>query len=267
MNEYENEVVNETDVDSGAYEEPVQQEVAPQEEDWKARAIAAQTRLEMIEQMRNQAMQQAAPQRVDEVTRLRHEIENTRAKMPQLDDKDPQTFWDRERVKDQLDALQERLVEARIRQQERLLVGQQVNSSVQQYKAQQVNRAAFKAIEPQFDQLVERLEPHLKGNRTMLEMIRKNLEYDYMSKGKGPKAPSSAPSGAYQPQARANNQRGKVNWQSAADREIGEYYIQRGIINGPEDYYDPRFNERSAQANNNGVAIYEVPNKPRGWRR
>jgi hypothetical protein len=267
MNEYENEAVNEMDVDTGAYEEPVQEEVQPQEEDWKAKAIVAQTRLEMIEQMRNQAMQQAAPQRVDEVTRLRQEIENTRAQMPQLDDKDPQTFWERERVKDQLDALQERLVEARIRQQERMLVGQQVNASVQQYKSQQASRAAFKAIEPQFDQLVDRLEPHLKGNRTMLEMIRKNLEYDYMSKGKGPKAPASAPTGAYQPQARASGARGKVNWQNNADREIGEYYIQRGIISGPEEYYDPKFNDRSAQANNNGVAIYDVPNKPRGWRR
>jgi hypothetical protein len=267
VNEYENEVVNEMDVDTGAYEEPVQEQVEPQEEDWKARAIAAQTRLEMIEQVRNQAMQQAAPQQVDEVTRLRQEIDAKRSEMPELNDKDPQTFWERERVKDQLDALQERLVEARIKQQERMLVGQQVNASVQQYKAQQASRAAFKAIEPQFDQLVERLEPHLKGNRTMLEMIRKNLEYDQMTKGKGPKAPTSAPTGAYQPQARASGARSKVNWQNNADREIGEYYIQRGIISGPEEYYDPKFNDRSAQANNNGVAIYDVPNKPRGWRR
>lgn len=272
MTDQENVVVNEFELDSGAVEEQLIQDQDVQvaeeqpEEDWKSKAIAAQTRLEMIEEMRQQAMQQSAPQRVDEVTQLRQAIEAKRQEMPVLDDKNPQSFWERERVKDEIDGLQERLVEARMRQQERVLVNQQVGAAVQQYKAQQANRPAFKAVEAQFDQLVDRLEPHLKGNRTMLEMIRKNLEYDHMSKG-GPKAPASAPSGAYQPQARASANRGKVNWKNDADREVGEYYIQRGIISGPEDFYDSRYNERSPQANNNGVAIYDVPNKPRGWRK
>lgn len=275
MNEYENQAVNEFDVDNGVVEEQfVEQqeveagEVQQPEDDWKAKAIAAETRLEMIERMRAEAAQQAAPRQMDEITQLRQAIEAKRSEMPQLDDKNPQTFWDRERAKDEIDNLQERLVEARMRQQERALVSQQVNASVIQYKAQQANRSAFKAVEAQFDELVGRLEPHLKGNRTMLDMIRKNLEYDQMTKGKGaPRPPATAPTGAYQPQARAAGNRGKVNWRNEADREIGEYYIQRGIISGPEEYYDPRFNDRSPQANNNGVAIYEVPNKPRGWRK
>lgn len=267
-----NEAAYEGDLDAGAeavVEAPEQVQVEQQEDvDWKAQAIEARTRLEMVQEMQQrQAARSSAPP-VDEVTRLRQVIEKRRQEMPALDDKNPQTFWDRERIKDEINNLNERLVEARIKQQERLLVNQQVDGMLAQYKARQVSRPQFKAIESQFDQLVSRLEPHLRGNPTMLEMVRKNLEYDHMSKSTNqPKAPPNAPSGAYQPQARASANRGKATWRSDNDRAVGEYYIQRGIISGPEEYYDAKFNERSAQANNNGVAIYDVPNKPRGWRR
>lgn len=268
--ELEQQVEYNPDVDNGAdvaVEAPEVQESA--EPDWKAEAIAARTRLEVIQQMQQQqAQQNPAGAQVDEVTRLRQAIQQKRESMPVLDDKNPQSFWEREKIKEEIDALQERMVEARIRQQERVLVNQQVDGTLMQYKAQQVARPQFKAIEGQFDQLVSRLEPHLRGNRTMLEMIRKNLEYDQMSRGAAqPRVPAAAPTGAYQPQARASANKGKVNWRSDNDRAVGEYYIQRGIINSVEEFYDPRFNERSSQANNNGVAIYDVPNKPRGWRR
>lgn len=240
----------------------------PNARDWKAEAIKAQTRLEMLEQMRDQ--QQAATQepQVDEITRIRQEIEQVRAGIPALDDKNPQTFWDRERAKDKLNELNEKLMETRLRQQERMLAEQSVGSVVQSFKQQHANNARFRAVEQKFDQAVRGLEPHLRGNTTMLDFIRKNLEYDEMTRqANGPKAPPAAPNAAYQPQANAPANRGKVSWKSDADRQVGEYYVARGIISGPEEFYDPKFNENSKTANNNGVAIYDVPTTPRGWRR
>lgn len=271
MNEELNEVVYEANLDTSVQETVEQTEdinVADVEVDWKTQAIEARTRLEVLQEMQQRQNQQVAEPDVDEVTKLRHAIQQKREALPALDDKNPQSFWDRERAKEEINTLQERFVEARIKQQERVLVNQQVDGMLNQYKSQQNTRPQFKAVEAQFDQLVSRLEPHLRGNRTMLEMIRKNLEYDSMNKTNSqPKAPASTPNGAYQPQARATSNKGKVNWRSDNDRAVGEYYVERGIINGPEDFYAARFNERSPQANNNGVAIYDVPNKPRGWRR
>lgn len=248
----------------------VQAEQATGEErvDWKAQAIQAQTRLEMLEQMRQQqqAQQQQAPQ-VDEVTRIRQQIQEKRQSMPELDDKNPQTFWERERIKEEVDQLQEQLVEARIRTQERMLAEQHTMGVVQQYKTRFANSQRFQAIQQQFDNAVSQLEPHLRGNQTMLDMIRKNLEYDVMAKqGSQPKAPPAAPGQAYNPLANSRPQRG-VQWKNAEDQEVGEYYISRGIINSPEEFYDPRFNENSPTANNNGVAIYDIPQTKKGWRK
>jgi len=268
----------------GSYEEPVEQEqqdlspeetpeqVEPQEErvDWKAKAIEAETRARMLEEMRQREQappQQAQPQ-VSEVDQLRQEIEEKRAAMPALDDKNPQSFWERERAKEEISGLQERLYDARLRQQESYLMEQQVGTVVQSFKAQHVNRPEFKAIQPQFDQAVQQLQPHLRGNETMLDMIRKNLEYDYMQNNRNQRRPPpQAPSGAYQPQAQAQPRQNKVQWKSPEDQRVGEYYMRRGIISGPEEFYDPRYNERSPEANNNGIAIYDVPKKSRGWRR
>lgn len=269
--------VNEMDLDNGAYEEAPQEQVEaqePQEDrtDWKARAIEAQTRLEMLQRMREeQSHQQPAEQQVDEVTRLRQEIEAKRAELPTREamNKDPNLFWQREQMVDEINALQERMVDARLKQQERLLAEQHVSTAVGQYKARFANRQSFKAVEQQFDQMVSQLEPHLRGNAVMLDMIRSKLELDYMDRSKNQKAPPRAPGGDYQPQAQAQarSNQGKVTWHSDADRQVGEYYMARGIISGPEEFYDPRFSERSASANKNGTAIYDVPDKPRGWRR
>lgn len=243
-----------------------QEQVTPQERDWKTEAIQAQTRLEMLERMRTEQVVQE-PQ-VDEITRIRQEIQEVRAGIPALDDKNPQTFWDREKAKDRLDELNEKLMETRLKQQERMLAEQSVGGVVQSFKQQHANNARFKSVEQKFDQAVRGLEPHLRGNTTMLDFIRKNLEYDEMTRqSNNPKAPPSAPNAAYQPQANAPQNRGKVAWKNAADREVGEYYVARGIIAGPEEFYDPKFNENSESANKNGVAIYDVPNKARGWRR
>lgn len=235
--------------------------------DWKARAIQAQTRLEMMQQQAQQPQQQYE-QQPDPVQTLQQQIQEKRQSMPALDDKNPQTFWDRERIKDEVSGLQEQLMEARLRQQEQYIAEQRVGSVVQQYKAQQQQNPYFRQVEPQFDQMVARLEPHLKGNTTMLDMIRKNLEHDQLMKQQnGKKAPPQPPTGAYAPQAQSKPNRGKAQWRSDEDRQIGEYYVQRGIISGPEEFYDPKYNERSESANKNGVAIYDVPKNSRGWRR
>lgn len=270
--------VNELDIDSGVYEEPQEeqveaQEAEPQEDrtDWKAQAIEARTRLEMLQKMREeQSQQQQAPQ-VDEATQIRQQIEAKRAELPTREqmNKDANLFWQREQVMDEINLLQEKLVDARLKQQERLLAEQHVSGAVNQYKARFANRQSFKAVEQQFDQMVSQLEPHLRGNTVMLDMIRSKLELDHMDRSKGQKAPPRAPGSDYQPQAQAQarSNQGKVTWRSDADRQVGEYYMSRGIISGPEEFYDPKYSERSPSANNNGTAIYDVPNTPRGWRR
>ena len=267
-------LIEQQDIDNAqaaveAAQEQAEQSTGEERVDWKARAIEAQTRLEMMRDMQYQQQQQtqATPQ-VDEVTRIRNEIQEKRASMPQLDDQNPQTFWDRERIKEEVDQLQEQLVEARIRTQERALAEQHTMGVVQQYKSRFANSQRFQAIQQQFDNAVSQLEPHLRGNQTMLDMIRKNLEYDVMAKqGSQPKAPPAAPSQGYNSGAVGRQPQRGVQWRNAEDQAVGEYYMSRGIINSPEEFYDPRFNENSPTANNNGVAIYDIPETKRGWRK
>ena len=267
-------LIEQQDIDNAqaaveAAQEQAEQSTGEERVDWKARAIEAQTRLQMLQDMQYQQQRQAqATPQVDEVTRIRNEIQEKRASMPQLDDQNPQTFWDRERIKEEVDQLQEQLVEARIRTQERALAEQHTMGVVQQYKSRFANSQRFQAIQQQFDNAVSQLEPHLRGNQTMLDMIRKNLEYDVMAKqGSQPKAPPAAPSQGYNSGAVGRQPQRAVQWRNAEDQAVGEYYMSRGIINSPEEFYDPRFNENSPTANNNGVAIYDIPETKRGWRK
>lgn len=266
----------EGDTFAGTYEQPdeapeEQEEIeAPEQEervDWKAQAIEARTRLEMLQKMQQEQHQE--PERVDEVASIRQQIEERRSSLPTREemDKDPKLFWKRDQLLLEMNNLQEKMVEARLRQQEQVLAEQQVGGFVQQYKARFATRPTFKAIEGQFDQMVGQLQPHLRGNQVMLDMIRSKLELDHMERGQGRKKPPNAPDGAYQPPAQPKPNQGKVTWRSEQDRQVGEYYMSRGIISGPEEFYDPKYNERSATANDNGVAIYDIPDRPRGWRR
>lgn len=239
-------------------------EEADQRVDWKARAIEAQTRLEMMQQQQTPT---EANGYVDELKVLQEQIQEKQASMPQLDDKNPQSFWDRERAKEEIEGLKDQLVEARMRRQERYLAEQQVGTVVQSYKARHQSNPYFQQVQDRFDQMVSRLEPHLRGNEAMLEMVRRNLEYEVIVKNQNQgRVPPTAPNNAYTPQ-QGQRTSGKVAWKSEADRAVGEMYMQRGIISGPEEYYSQQLNQNSPQANNNGVAIYDVPVGKRGWRR
>lgn len=271
--------VNEADLDTGAYQDDLllgatdQPQAPAPPEDWKARAIAAQTRLEVLQEMQDRQAAQAGatPQQVDEVTQLRRAIEEKRKQLPDLTagNANADTFWQRDKLQQEINGLQEQMVDARLKQQERLLANQQVGGVVQQYKARFANRASFKAIEAQFDSMTSQLEPHLRGNQVMLDMIRSKLELDQIERARGQRrVPPTAPDGAHTPQAQAQAaNRGQAKWKNDQDRAVGEYYVQRGIISGPDEFYAGRYNDNSESANNNGVAIYDVPTTPRGWRR
>ena len=274
--------VHAPDLDTGSYDDDLllgATEEAPEEAeteptDWKARAIAAQTRLEVLQEMRDEQQRKQAPttpQQVDEVARLRQAISEKKAQLPDLNDRNSnaETFWQRDRLQQEINALQEQMIDARLRQQERLLANQQVSGVVRQYKARFANRPSFKAVETQFDAMTAQLEPHLRGNQVMLDMIRSKLELDHLERARGQRKPSAAPDGAYAPQAAAQRAAAPkaAAWKSEQDRAVGEYYVQRGIISGPEDFYAGKYNDNSESANNNGVAIYDVPTTPRGWRR
>ena len=272
-----NEAVYEGDLDSGVHqaeEAEVQveaHEAEPVEDrtDWKAQAIEARTRLEMLQNMREERAQtQQAPQ-VDEIAQLRQQIEAKRAELPTHEQmgKDANLFWKRDSLMQEIDQLQNRLVDTRLKQQERVLAEQHVTGAVAQYKARFATRPTFKAVEQQFDTMVSQLEPHLRGNAVMLDMIRSKLELDHMDRTKGQKTPPRAPGGDYQPQQAARPNQGKVTWRSEEDRAVGEYYVSRGIISGPEEFYDPKYNEKSEGATLRGATIYDVPDGGRGWRR
>jgi hypothetical protein len=247
-----------------------QEDVQAQEServDWKERAIRLEERMRVFEER----AAPVPPALRDPVGELERAIAEKEASLPKYEAQRAESFFERETAKEELQKLRHQLVEARLGQQQQYVAEAQSRTVLAEYKSRLAGNPDFRAIEGQFDQMVARLEPGLRSNPAMLEMLRKNLEYDHLraqaNRG-APGKPPAAPNAAYQPQAGAQRAKGPMPaWRSEEDRKVGEYYIQRGIISGPEEFYDPRFNDRSPSANNNGTAIYDIPEPKRGWRK
>lgn len=245
-----------------ASEAPEQEPHTEEQEriDWKARAIEYQTRLELAQQQQQQYQQQQVEQEPDEVQVLEQRLQEARQNMPQIDPNDPQSFWKREQAKEEVDRLKDSLFEARQRRMEYSTMEQQSGFVVQSYKSQFQGSETFRAVEQRFDQLVSQLAPHLRQNPAMLDMVRKNVEYDYIQQQRGGKpVPPRAPGGEY------NNQRPPkskaVQFKSEQDQQVAEFY---GM--SPEEFYDPKNTEHHEVTNGNGVLVYDLP-KPTGRRR
>lgn len=241
-------------------QEPQQTPEEQERVDWKARAVEAQTRLEMMQQQQQQFQQQQMPQEPDEVQTLEQQIEEARQNMPQINPDDPQSFWQREQAKEKIEGLREQLYDARERRMQYSTMEQQSGFVVQNYKAQYQGSQTFQAVEQRFDDLVSKIAPHLRQNPAMLDMIRKNVEYDYLQQNQGGKAvPPRAPGGEYNNQ-RQPQQKG-VKFKNAQDAEVAGFY---GM--GPEEFYDPRNTSHPEVTNGNGVLVYDLP-KNSGRRR
>lgn len=232
------------------------QETQPAEVDWKAEAIRAQARAEVLEQMqtRQVAPQQPAAPQESESDKLASEVERLRSTIPALDPANPNSFWEREKHKEALDEARHNLAEARERERRNAIMAvqyqTQAQSVVQNVKQKFAARPAFSKIERQFDQMVGQLAPHVRADPNALTVMMKTLLFDAGDTGCA-KAPPSAPSNAYAPARGPVKKGGKVQFQSEQEAQVAAYYGMTA-----EEYYDPRYNERAPETQGNGVSIY-----------
>lgn len=225
--------------------------------DWKAAAIRAQTELEIARRQPDQGRPAAEPQQ-SETDKLAQKVEQLRSTMPVVDQTKPQTWWEREQHKEQLDIAREQLSEARERDRQRTLQNMQYQTQsqkvVQDVKGQFRSRAAFAQVEQKFDQMVSQLRPEVQANPQTLTVMMKNLLFDAGETG-GPQAPPK-PGGAYgsrgpgaQPAKGGKN--APVEFKSDIEAEIATHYGMSA-----EEYYSAKYNERGPETSGNGVSIY-----------
>jgi len=220
--------------------------------DWKAEAIRAKAQLEMLNQ-RSQAP--ASPPPPSEVEQLQQEVESLRGSMPQLDPSKPNTFWEREQHKEKLDAVREKLADARERERQnavRMVQYQtQAQQAVQTVKQQYRDRPAFAKVEKRFDQYVKQLRPEAQADPNALNVIMRNLLFQEMD---NTQAPPGAPSGAYAPRSGAPQKKGQPQFQSEAEAQVAAYYGMTA-----EEYYADKYNKAGPETQGNGVNVYPFP--------
>jgi hypothetical protein len=225
--------------------------------DWKAEAIRAQAQLEML---RNQPAPQpqapaAPPSEVDVVAR---EVEELRNSIPPLDANNPNSFWEREKHKERLDAARERLSEARERDRQQQLMRVQYEtrsqSVVAQIKAQFAQRPAFAKVEKRFDEMVSRLAPNVRADPNALTVMMKTLLFDAGDSNRP--TPPTAPGSGYAPgrQGQPSGKKGAVEFKSQQEAEVAAYYGMTA-----EEYYSDKYNARGPETEGNGTSIYPFP--------
>jgi len=240
-----------------------------QREDYKSRAIRAETELQLLKQQN-----QAAPppvQQVDEVAELESEIEKLEGTLTGGAPKDEADFWRRIETQEKLVKLNRQLSRAYKRSADTQIQNVQSGSVIQQYKARYANDPVFQQIMPQWEQMVNGLNPDLRTNPGMLDMLRTHFSYQYMEKngGRMPQqkkagAVPSAPSGAYAPEqaAQARQQAKGVTFKSDTHAKVASFYGMSA-----DEYYSSRFNEIGPDTEGNGIQIMDLPAASRRTRR
>lgn len=227
--------------------------------DWKAEAIRAQARLEMLEQRGPQAQAPKQAPQLSETERLTKELEGLRSTMPALDPSKPNSFWDRENHKEKIDAVRERLMETRERERQQALLRfeyeQKSQQAVQNVKRQFSQRPGFKQAEARFDQMVSQVEPHVRADPNALTVMMKNILYDVEianPQGQGQRPIPAAPGQGYAPQRGQPQQRkGSVEFQNEQHAAVANFWGMTA-----EEYYDPKYRERGPETEGNGVSFY-----------
>lgn len=256
-----------TDADGGEGGEEQPQQ--PDRTDWKARAIELETRMRM-ENERRQVEQQPQQPVVDDIARINAEIAELESQMP-TETKDEAAFWKRIELQDKLSKKTRELSQAVHQANQNRFTEMASGTAVQQFKARFASDPTFKQIEGQFDQWVQQMEPNLRANPGMLEMLRKNLAYDWMVKNGGrvpakntPRGAPAAPSGAHAPeqQRQQQAQKSSVKFKSEAEAKVAEFYGMTA-----DEYYGPRYNEVGPDTEGNGIQIMDLPTNTRRARR
>jgi hypothetical protein len=226
--------------------------------DWKAEAIRAQAQLEMLRQPAAPAAAPPPPSPVDAVVR---EIEQLRANMPQLNPSDPNSFWEREQHKEKLDAARERLMEVRDQERRQQLMRyeyeQKATTAVANVKQQFRSNPGYSAkAEADFDRMLAQVAPHVRADPNALTVMMKNILFDEMARTGNAPRPPAAPGSGYAPgrQGQPAARKGPVQFQSEQEAQVAAYYGMTA-----EQYYDPKYNERSAEAQGNGTSFYPFP--------
>jgi hypothetical protein len=247
-------------------EEPTQQ----QREDYKARAIRAETELDLLRRQ-NQQPQAVAPEQVDEVAALETQIEELEQTLDGTAPKDEAAFWKRIETQEKLVKLNRQLTKAIKRSADTQIMNVQSGSVVQQYKARYANDPVFQQVLPQWEQMVNGLNPDLRTNPGMLDMLRTHFSYQYLEKhgGRMPQQKKAsgvgaAPSGAYAPEkaVQAQQQKQAVAFKSDQHAKVAAFYGMSA-----EDYYSAKFNEIGPDTEGNGIQIMDLPAGSRRSRR
>jgi len=245
---------------------------APDRTDWKAEAIRAQERLRAIEERQQQAQPAQPEPKPDPIAELEAEIARIEAEIPQ-NPKTEQDFWKMVDSQGKLTKLTRQLTAETRKESQQYAANMQSQSVADRFKAQHSGDPVFQQIAPLWEQWVQQLDPSLRSNTGMLEMLRKNLAYDYMQKNGGrvpnqpkkggPPAPS-APSGAFTPeqQRQQAQQKAGVKFKSDREAQVAAFYGMTA-----EEYYSSAYNDVGPDTEGNGIQIMDMPATSRRSRR
>ena len=232
------------------------QQARPQQEeepDYKTEAAYLRGRLEAQQQGGGQQ-----EQRLDPVAEVERKIAEKQANLPQFNQERPESFFEREAALEELRELRERKLELKLEQQQRTVMETQAYTAVQNYKQRWANDPVFQQVEQDFDAAVQQLDPGVRRNPAMLEMIRKNFMFDAIqNQQSGRKMPPQAPNqaGRTQMEQSQRQQEQEVRWKNDLDRQLGQHYG----MSAREFYTEP-----ALDADGNGIQIYDMPRTGRG---
>jgi len=194
---------------AGFQEETVQ----PEPEDWRVQAIKndPSVRARFDEALFGQ-QEQAYEPAPDPVAEARQKLNEVESSMPQLDESNMTAEqvtafmkWQQQRAE-----AQQAVYDVEIQQTRAEVMAQRARTQLDEYvEATREADPAFKDYETQFRQYVRdnNIDPRLLENRTIVEMIRKAIGYDHLSKRPKAKAPGAPPvDESYTSQGRAAKQ-------------------------------------------------------------
>lgn len=193
-------------------EAPVEEPASPAE-DWRVQAIKndPSVRARFDEALFGQQQQVYEPE-PDPVADARSKLTEVESSMPQLDESNMTAEqvtsfmkWQQQRAE-----AQQAVYDAEIQQTKAEVMAQRARTQLDEYvEATRESDPAFKDYEAQFRQYVRdnNIDPRLLENRTIVEMIRKAIGYDHLSKRPKAKAPGAPPvDESYTSQGRAAKQ-------------------------------------------------------------
>ena len=227
---------------------------AQEEPDYKTQAAYLRGRLEAQQEGGGQQQRQQDP-----IAEVEAKIREAEANLPEFNRERPESFFERQAAEAEVQRLREKRMELKIEQQQNQVLETQAYTAVQNYKSQWRSDPVFQQVEQDFDAAVEQLDPAVRRNPAMLDMLRKNFMFDAINnQGSGRKMPPPPPGQAgrtQMEQQQKRRQESQTQWKNELDQRLGQFYGR-----SPEEFY----NEPAMEANGNGLQIYSIPSRKRG---